>query len=102
MGSRITEYLDLGGTGELQGAVAATQCPDLPCRGVIFKAAWSNTGNVYLGKAGVTKPDGTTDITTGLELAPGEATPYLPCHNINEFYRICDNAGDDLTYVYWT
>jgi uncharacterized protein YbaR (Trm112 family) len=100
--SKITEYLNFGGTGEIQGAATATQLPDIPCRGVMFKAIASNAGNVYLGKAGVTKPNGTTDVTTGWELSAREETGYLPCHNLNEWYRICDNAGDDLVYVYWT
>lgn len=86
-------------SGEVAGNTNATAMPTLTCRLVRFKAALSNAGNVYIGLAGVTKVDGTTDTTTGLELAPGEDTGWMPCHNMAEFYRICDNAGDDVTYV---
>lgn len=85
--------------GELQGSATALQLPDISCSMVMFKAVSSNAGNVYLGVAGVTKVDGTTDTTTGFELAAGEATPWMPIANLNVLYRICDNAGDDLTYL---
>ncbi len=85
--------------GEIQGAASATQMPSVTCRMVKFKAVATNAGNVYVGLAGVTKADGATDTTTGLELGPGEETGWLPCTNLSEFYRIGDNAGDDLTYL---
>lgn len=86
-------------SGELAGSATALQLPDIPCSMVMFKAASSNAGNVYIGGAGVTKVDGTTDATTGLELAAGNNTGWIPVSNLNVFYRICDNAGDDLTYL---
>jgi len=86
-------------SGEVQGNAAATQLPSIACRLVRFKACISNTGNVYLGAAGVTKPDGTTDATTGIELLPGDDTVWIPTDNLNRFYLICDNATDDLTYL---
>lgn len=86
-------------TGELAGSATAVQMPDVDCRLVMFKAVFSNVGNVYIGTSTATLPDGTTDITTGYELIPGESTPWIPVDNLNRFYRICDNAGDDLTYV---
>lgn len=85
--------------GELQGSATALQLPDISCSMVMFKAVSSNAGNVYLGIAGVTKVDGTTDATTGFELAPGDSTSWIPVSNLNVLYRICDNAGDDLTYL---
>jgi len=85
--------------GELAGSAVALQMPDLSCKLVKFKAAASNAGNVYIGGAGVTAPDGTTDVTTGLELTPRQETGWLPVSNLNLFYRICDNAGDDLNYL---
>lgn len=85
--------------GELQGSATALQFPDVACLLVRFKALISNAGNVYLGGAGVTKADGTTDITSGLELCPGDDTGWISVDNLNRFYRICDNAGDDLTYI---
>jgi hypothetical protein len=47
----------------------------------------------------VTVPNGTTDATTGFELDAGDDTGFLYASNLNEFYRISDNAGDDLTYL---
>ena len=86
-------------TGELAGSVTAVQMPNVACRLVNFKAVLSNAGNVYIGGSGVTKVDGTTDTTSGWQLGPGDETGPLPYANVNVFYRICDNAGDDLTYI---
>jgi len=85
--------------GELAGSATALVMPTVTCRMVNFKAVASNAGNVYIGGAAVTKVDGTTDVTTGLELAAGQETGWLLVDNLNRFYRICDNAGDDLTYL---
>ena len=85
--------------GELQGSATALQLPNVACKFVRFRAVLSNAGNVYVGGASVTKPDGTTDTTTGLELSAGEDTGWIPASNLSIFYRICDNAGDDLCYL---
>jgi len=85
--------------GELSGSAAALQMPSVACKYVKFKAVWNNAGNVYVWGASVTKVDGTTDTTTGFELGASEETGWLPATNMNLFYRICDNAGDDLTYI---
>ena len=88
------------GTGEIAGTASATQMPSLICKLVNFKAQNGNAGDVYIGKtSGVTVAAGTEDTTTGFELAAGEETGFIPCNNINNFYRICDNAGDDLVYI---
>lgn len=86
-------------TGELAGSATALQLPNVPCSRVRFKARSDNAGSVYLGAAGVTLPDGSTDATTGFELDAGDDTGWVPADNLNIFYRICDNAGDDLTYL---
>jgi hypothetical protein len=86
-------------SGELAGSAVAAQLPDISCQMVMFKALGSNAGDVYLGGAGVTVPDGTTDVTSGWELAAGEETGWLFVDNLSKFYRICDNAGDDLVYL---
>jgi len=86
-------------SGELAGSATAAQMPDISCRMVMFTGVLGNAGNVYIGGAGVTVPDGTTDVTSGFELDAGVSTPWLPVSNLNVFYRICDNAGDDLVYV---
>ena len=95
-------FLDAPGlpfVGELAGAVAATQFPDIPCRLAKLKAQADNAGAVYVGGSGVTKPDGTTDTTTGYELDASDETGWLRIDNLNRLYRICDNAGDDLLYL---
>lgn len=85
-------------SGELAGATSATPFPDVPCRLVVLKALSDNAGSVYVGGAGVTVPNGSTDTTSGLQLNAGEqVTLYID--NLNKLYRICANAGDDLTYV---
>ena len=86
-------------SGELAGSASAAQLPNIACKLAKLKARGDNAGSVYLGGAGVTKPDGTTDVTTGIELAAGDETGWLPIDNLNRLYRICDNAGDDLTYM---
>jgi len=87
-------------TGEIAGSATAKQLPDVAVAGtVLIKALAGNSGNVYLGIAGtVTKADGTQDATTGLELDSGDQVE-LAVSNLNELYIICDNAGDDLSYV---
>ena len=85
-------------SGELQGSATALQLPDIPCRAVFFTAIASNAGKVCLGGPGVTLPDGTTDTTSGIELQAGDMTPFIPISNLNKLFRICENAGDDLTY----
>lgn len=94
----VPEYTTVA-CGELQGSATALQLPTVSCKLVKFKASAANTGNVYIGKSGVTKPDATTDTTTGLQLAPSDDSGWLPITNLNLLYRICDNATDALTYI---
>lgn len=86
-------------TGELAGSATAVQMPNVACKLVRFKASYDNAGRVYIGIAGVTVANGATDTTTGYQLSAGEETGWIPVDNLNRFYRICDNAGDDLTYL---
>ena len=86
-------------SGERQGSATAVQLPDIPCRAVAITAKSDNAGSVWLGAAGVTAADGTTDTTSGLELEAGDMTQFIPVDNLNVFYIICDNAGDDITYL---
>lgn len=86
-------------SGERQGSATAVQLPDVAGSLIYITALASNAGNVYLGAAGVTVPNGTTDVTSGLELTPGSMIGPLPADNLNRFYIICDNAGDDITYL---
>ena len=86
------------GSGELVGVTSATQLPDIASNRVTLKAAAANPSFVYLGGAGVTKKDGSTDATTGLQLDAGdEVTLYIS--NLNLLYRVCDASGDVLTYI---
>ena len=89
----------VGYTGELAGSATAVQMPNIAARLVKLKAVASNAGNVYIGfNNSVSKPNGTTDGHTGFELAPGDDSGWWPIDNLNRLWRICDNAGDDLTY----
>ena len=86
--------------GELAGSATAVQMPDVPCRLCCFKASYDNVGRVYLGSsAAVTKAAGTSTVTGGLQLSAGEQTLWFEASNLNLFWRICDNTGDDLTYI---
>lgn len=100
----VTQIISLGQdgiiSGELAGSAAAIQGPTVAAYQVKFKAAAANAGKVYIGgTSGVTKVDGTTDATTGIQLSAGEQTEWIPCVNLNQFWRICDNAADALTYI---
>lgn len=86
-------------TGEIQGGTTAFRLPSVPCIMVKVKAINSNAGNIYLGSEGVTVPMGTSDSDAGFELAPGDETGWLPIGNLNQLYAICNNNGDDLTYL---
>jgi hypothetical protein len=87
-------------TGEISGTITAKQLPDIPCSKVKIKAVRSNSGNVYIGGANVTKvAGGANNETAGYELDAGEETDWLPIDNLNKLYRICDNAGDELVYI---
>jgi len=101
--SRITDGMSFGGTGALEGLATRTRCPDIPCKGVVFKAQPGNTGSAWIGKPTlVTVGQGTTNATDGFPLAASEQTGFWPCRNLNEFAYVCDNDGDDISYTYWT
>jgi hypothetical protein len=91
--------LDIVITGERQGSASAAQLPNVAGSLINVKAVRSNAGNVYVGVTGVTVVNGTTDVTSGFELDAGEETGWLPLTNLNLLYIICDNAGDDITYM---
>lgn len=85
--------------GEVSGSATAKQLPSVPCRYVALQALADNAGTVYVGGAGVTIPDGTTDTTSGWALAAGKETAWIPVSNLNQLYIIGDNAGDDVSYL---
>ncbi len=86
-------------SGELAGSASAAQLPNVACKLAKLKARSTNAGSVYLGASTVTLPNGSTDATTGIELTAGDETGWLPIDNLNRLYRICDNTGDNLTYM---
>ena len=85
-------------SGEVSGSATAKQLPDITGGLVWIQALFTNAGNVYVGAAGVTIPDGTTDTTSGVALDAGDWLGPLSLANLNKLYIICDNAGDDITY----
>ena len=99
LGMNATQYVRVVATGERAGATSATQLPDITAKCVNIKAVANNSGHVYVGFAGVTVVDGTTDTTSGWELDAKEETAGIPVGNLDELYIICDNAGDDLVYM---
>jgi hypothetical protein len=103
MGQHLVDYrlFTTVRSGEIAGATSATQMPNIPADSgaILLQAPASNVGNVYVGGAGVTKPDGSTDTTTGLEMTPGAMLQFMPCSNLNIYYYICDNVGDDILYM---
>lgn len=95
----MAEYFTQVKSGEIQGGTTAAQMPDVPCSKVMFRALASNSGNVYIGGASVTKPDGVTDTTSGYELDAGQETEWLEIPNLNLLHMITDNNGDDVVYI---
>lgn len=87
-------------TGEIAGSTTTAQLPNISCKYALIKAQVANAGNVYIGHSNVvTKAVGATNATCGLELDSGQDTGWLNISNLNELYLICDNAGDDVTYM---
>jgi len=99
-GQEVThQVLSIVGHGERAGSATAVQLPTQECRVVLIKAQSGNAGNVYLGRSSaVTVAAGDTDTTTGLELDAGQEI-WMEIGNLNQVYMICNNAGDDVTYI---
>lgn len=101
MASSSAQRLQPGSHGEISGSASAKQLPDVKAKMVHFRAVAGNAGNVYIGlSSSVTVPDGTQDVTSGYELDAGqEITLPTKTGSLEDFYIICDNAGDDLVYM---
>lgn len=86
--------------GEIAGATSAKQLPSVAVSGTVkLKAQVDNSGDVFLGlSSAVTVAAGTEDITSGYQLDAGNEIE-LAVSNLNELWIICDNAGDDLSYM---
>lgn len=87
-------------TGELEGSTIAKQLPDVATGKFKLKARSENDGSVYVGfSRNVTKPNTKGDSTTGYELDAGDETEWIQLDNLNKLWIICDNAGDEMTYL---
>lgn len=95
-------YTAPGATGEVAGSLAAEPLPDVPCKMANIKALASNSAAVYIGLDGVTVPDGSDSVTAGWPLSPGDETGWLPLANLSQLSRICEDAGDSLSYIAWS
>ena len=85
-------------SGEINISDSATQLSDIDCQMAMLQALPGNTGNVYIGIAGVTVAEGTADETSGFCLTPGDMSPWIPCENLSDLYAIAATADDDLIY----
>lgn len=98
--ARITDELNRWGTGSRAGSATVEQLAvDQPCSTVLIKAEVANAGNVYIGKSGATKDPTTDTVTCGYQLDAGQEV-RLFVGNLNEIYYVCDNAGDDFTFLW--
>ena len=75
------------GTIETQLTTVSTPCK----KGVLAKALSTNTGIVYIGKAGVT-------ATTGYELTAGEAVS-LEIDNVSKVFAIASVADQKVCWI---
>lgn len=87
-------------SGEFAPGVAAAQFPSIAGKLVRLKARLANTGSVWVGDASdVTVGNGTTDVTSGFQLSPGDDSGWIPIANLNVLYGIGDGASDSVTYM---
>ena len=90
-------------TGEVQGSATAAQIPSnlrRECKRVLIRAASDNAGSVYIGfTSGVTKADGTSDITSGIEITKTDPPLVMDIPRTDDIWYICTNAGDDFTIL---
>lgn len=88
-------------TGVIAGSTTATVLPNV----YFGYQAWlagvaNNAGNVYLGNStDVIIAGSTTDAVSGFQVTPGRMIILQGPGNLSSYYRICDNAGDDLSYM---
>lgn len=99
--ARIQENLHIVKHGEQAGSATAAQMAAQAGRFIYIRALPSNAGNVYVGNVGntITAAAGTTDATSGYLLDAGDEISIPLKANVNEIWYICDNAGDDFSYM---
>lgn len=100
-GYSITDWYTFTRHGEQAGSATAAAFPAVAAKWVKFKGAIDNAGNAFIGLAGVTKMAGTTTTTGGWPLDSGQETDWLPVPGglLSAYYFICDNAGDDISFI---
>lgn len=79
------------GAGRISPGTSVYRGPSIPCEQVYFRAHPDNGGTVYFGGADV-------NSTSGMPLAAGEYSPWLPVQNIDQIYFIADNDTDYIQY----
>jgi hypothetical protein len=91
-----------GGHGHVNvagGPARAALAGSTPCRLVVVKADKGNANTLYLGGASVTADE--VAGTGGLQLEPGEASPFLQVANLNALY-VHGIAAQGASFMYWT
>lgn len=88
-------------TGELNLVATATQFPNVPSNYALIKAKSTNAGLVFIGRTGVTVPNGTTSTTAGYPLAAGQEM-IAPVRNLNQLFGIAATAGDNVSYIVYS
>lgn len=96
-----------GITGEVAAATAATQFPtalQTPCKRVYLRARSNNgTHSPFIGfTSGVTTANGTTDATTGIELAAGDEPLVIDIQHTDQLYYICSSTTAHFTVLILT
>jgi len=66
-----------------------------PAQLVYLSAKSGNTGSIFVGDSTVTASNGSDDVTTGLELEPGD-TIMLPCEDVSTLYAVAATDNDDV------
>lgn len=94
-------FFTSGASGAVAGTLGPTQCANVPCRYLRIKALAGNSGNFYVGfSSSMTKPAANqSDQTSGLQMAPGDDTGWMPVSNLNLFWVLADNAADSLSFM---
>lgn len=84
--------------GEITSNGTATVFPSVAGGLVRIKAQSDNSDSVFIGTSTVTTMNGTTDTTTGYELAPGDAEWFFVTP-LSSLYLISITSGDGVTYL---
>ena len=79
------------GAGRVVVGTSAIQLPHIECEQVYFRAGLNNTGIVYLGSADVS-------TATGMPLAAGEYSPWIPIQDLDILYAVASVASSSLQY----